>query len=119
MASMLGEEQSDGFVMAISKTQLYVRTIPSLSSAVKPIHYGGEKIWSVYQGHSLVWRMCRVRFVDWDSHLLEEQEVVFGHSAADPSDPPPREGYVFDGWHPSYTNIRCNTEVSAQYHQQT
>ena len=118
MASMLGEEQSDCLVMAISKTQLYVRTSTSLSSAVKPIHYGGEKIWSIYRGHSLVWRMCRVRFIDWNGELLKEEEVVFGHSASCPS-APSREGYVFDGWYPSFTNIKCNTEVSAQYHQQT
>lgn len=101
--------------MAFSKFELYAPFSTSLS-AVKPVQHGNRKIWSVYRGRELVWRMCKVEFVDWDGTQLSSEEVVLGHSAT-PPEVRERPGYVFDGWWPQYTNIQANTTISAQYHQ--
>lgn len=55
-----------------------------------------------------------VRFLDHDDTVLKTDYVMPGQDA-DPPAAPSREGYIFSGWRPSYTNIQTNTDIYAQY----
>ncbi len=56
-----------------------------------------------------------VKFVDWDSTLLKEQEVEWGSDATAP-DNPTRDGFLFTGWQPEdFTNVTKSMTVVAQY----
>lgn len=55
-----------------------------------------------------------VTFWDWDSSIIDSQEVPLGQDAVAPADPV-REGYIFNGWLPNYTAISKDTDVVAQY----
>lgn len=59
-------------------------------------------------------KQFQVNFLDWDGKVLKSQGVAYGKDAAPPSDPY-REGYVFQGWDGSYTNVRGNRNIFAQY----
>jgi len=56
----------------------------------------------------------QVRFVDYDGTLLITYDVQAGENAPLPS-PPMREGYSFEGWNGSYTNILKDEIVVASY----
>ncbi|HAE43255.1 MAG TPA: hypothetical protein DCG34_10135 [Clostridiales bacterium] len=60
-------------------------------------------------------QILTVRFVDWNSTLLKEEQVTYGGSATAPVTNPTRTGYTFSGWSPAYTNITGNLTVTAQY----
>jgi len=55
-----------------------------------------------------------VIFYDWDGKTLKTQVVEQGQSALPPTNPY-REGYTFTGWNTSYSNVQSNTNVYAQY----
>ncbi len=55
-----------------------------------------------------------VRFIDWDETVLSIQKVDHGGSAIIPKDPV-REGYVFDKWLPTPTNVTRDLDVYATY----
>ena len=55
-----------------------------------------------------------VKFVDWDGTVLSEQSILEGNSATAPSNPT-REGYKFVGWNTSYTNVKSDLTITAQY----
>lgn len=67
-----------------------------------------------------------VRFLDFDEsqigvvidgEIVYEQIVEHGHSAVAPQDPT-REGYRFDHWEGTYTNVTANTDIFAVYVKQ-
>lgn len=60
-------------------------------------------------------QILTVRFVDWNSTLLKEEQVTYGGSATAPATNPTRTGYTFSGWSPAYNNITGNLTVTAQY----
>lgn len=55
-----------------------------------------------------------VNFVDYNGSLLCSQKVKYGSSAVLPS-VPNRYGFTFSGWSGSYTNVKSNQTVTAQY----
>ena len=55
-----------------------------------------------------------VNFVDYDGTLLDTQRVTIGTDAVPPADPQ-RDGYVFTGWVPGFTDIQADTTCVAQY----
>lgn len=59
-------------------------------------------------------RHFKVRFVDYDNHLLKEQNVEPGMCATAPPNPT-RHGYNFTGWDRGYCNVQSDITVKAQY----
>lgn len=55
-----------------------------------------------------------VTFLDHDDKELKVDRVAVGGTAQPPNNPT-REGYIFTGWRPAYTNITEDTTVYAQY----
>jgi uncharacterized repeat protein (TIGR02543 family) len=55
-----------------------------------------------------------VTFKDWDGKALKTETVKWNNNATAPANPS-REGYTFTGWDKTFTNIKANTEVTAQY----
>lgn len=55
----------------------------------------------------------KVIFKDYDGNILNEQTVNYGSSATAPT--VTREGYTFTGWDKSYSNIKTDTVLTAQY----
>lgn len=55
-----------------------------------------------------------VTFLDHDDTVLKVDRVAQGGTAQPPNNPE-REGYLFTGWRPGYTNIQEDTTVYAQY----
>lgn len=56
-----------------------------------------------------------VRFLDWNEVVLKTEQVESGGTATPPTNPT-RSGYTFTGWSPSvFTDIRADTDVTAQY----
>ncbi|MBD5465734.1 MAG: leucine-rich repeat protein [Lachnospiraceae bacterium] len=56
----------------------------------------------------------KVIFYDWDDEILDEQDVMDGKDAHTPP-APTREGYMFTGWRPGYSNVTSNLSIYAQY----
>ena len=57
-----------------------------------------------------------VKFVDYDETVLSTQTVNYGGSATVPANPT-RDGYTFTGWSGTYTNVKADSTVTAQYTQ--
>jgi len=55
-----------------------------------------------------------VTFLDHDDTVLKTTLVSEGNAAEPPANPE-REGYLFTGWRPDYTNITGDTTIYAQY----
>ncbi|MBQ3635075.1 MAG: InlB B-repeat-containing protein, partial [Bacteroidales bacterium] len=55
-----------------------------------------------------------VTFVDWDGKTLKTQEVVYGKAATAPTSPT-RTGYSFTGWDKTFTSVKADMTVTAQY----
>ena len=55
-----------------------------------------------------------VTFVDHDDTVLKVDRVATG-GAAQPPNNPTREGYLFTGWRPDYSNVTSDMTVYAQY----
>lgn len=55
-----------------------------------------------------------VYFRDWDGTILKRDYVLKGEDAVPPDDPE-REGYYFDGWDKSYTNVLSTVSTTAVY----
>ena len=56
----------------------------------------------------------KVQFIDWDSTLISEQQVMYDNSAVKPSDPQ-REGYSFIGWDKEFEHVKDDMIITAQY----
>ena len=80
----------------------------------KQLFVGNSKIWKVYKGSSLIWKLNNVDFVDDDGTIYSHQEVVSGNDAIKPTDPT-RPNYTFVGWSGSWTNITTHTTLTAQW----
>lgn len=72
---------------------------------------------AVFATYSIAVRTYAVTFRDYDGTVLSQTEVAYGDSATAPGDPE-REGYRFDGWDQSYSNITRELTVKAKYVQQ-
>ncbi|MBR1692372.1 MAG: leucine-rich repeat protein, partial [Lachnospiraceae bacterium] len=55
-----------------------------------------------------------VRFIDWDDSVYNQQTVYDGEDAITPP-APERKGYNFTGWRQSYTNVKEDIDVYAEY----
>lgn len=55
-----------------------------------------------------------VTFLDYDDKVLKVDRVEQGGTAQPPNNPE-REGYIFTGWRPTYSNITADLTVYAQY----
>jgi uncharacterized repeat protein (TIGR02543 family) len=55
-----------------------------------------------------------VTFKDYNGRVLNTQTVLYGYSAAKPTNPV-RTGYTFTGWDKSFNNITSNLTVTAKY----
>lgn len=55
-----------------------------------------------------------VRFLNYDGTVLKTQTVEYEKNATPPEDPV-REGYIFDGWKPSYLGVTDDTTCIAQF----
>lgn len=56
----------------------------------------------------------KVIFYDWDDTVLDEQDIMDGKDAHTPASPT-REGYIFTGWRPGYSNVTSDLSIYAQY----
>lgn len=56
----------------------------------------------------------KVTFLDKDGEVIETQTVKHGSSATAP-DAPEVEGYTFNGWKGTYTNVKDNVTIEAEY----
>ncbi len=59
-----------------------------------------------------------VRFLDYDERVITEEEVLSGDDVTLP-ERPTREGYIFTGWQGNTQNITEDTDVHAQYAENT
>ena len=57
-----------------------------------------------------------VKFIGWDGTVLKTETVTYTGNATAP-EAPAREGYDFDRWNHSFTNVSENLEVTAIYTQ--
>ncbi len=57
-----------------------------------------------------------VQFVDYDGTVLSTQTVNYNENATLPANPT-RDGYTFTGWAGTYTNVKADSTVTAQYTQ--
>ena len=55
-----------------------------------------------------------VTFTDYDGTPIKEETVSYGQNATAP-DNPSRDGYTFDGWIGTFTNVTANVTVTASY----
>ena len=55
-----------------------------------------------------------VTFVDWDSTVLDTQEVEHSQAATAPTTPQ-REGHTFAGWNVSFSQVTADLTVMAEY----
>ena len=72
---------------------------------------------SVYAKYSTTARTYVVTFCDYDGTILSQLDVAYGNAATAPGDPE-REGYRFDGWDKTFSNITGELTVKATYVQQ-
>lgn len=72
---------------------------------------------SVYAKYSTSTRTYNVTFCDYDGTVISQTEVAYGTAAIAPGDPE-REGYRFDGWDKTFSNITGELTVKATYVQQ-
>ena len=56
----------------------------------------------------------KVTFKDYDGRVIKEEEVEKGKSATAPTTPT-REGYEFNGWDKSFSNVTASITVTATY----
>ena len=75
----------------------------------------GDK--SVYAKYSTTARTYVVTFCDYDGTTISQIDVAYGNAATAPGDPE-REGYRFDGWDKTFSNITGELIVKATYVQQ-
>lgn len=59
----------------------------------------------------------RVRFVDDENNLIEEQRIKYQENAKPPL--PNKPGYAFVGWNRDYTNIKSDLEIKAIFTKMT
>ena len=55
-----------------------------------------------------------VNFVDWDESEIKTEKVLYAQDATAPEEPT-REGYDFTGWNGTYTDVRRDVTVKAEY----
>lgn len=55
-----------------------------------------------------------VTFTDYDGTPLKEETVSYGQNATAP-DNPSRDGYTFDGWIGTFTNVSADVTITASY----
>jgi len=72
---------------------------------------------TVYAKYSTNARTYVVTFCDYDGTVLSRVNVAYGTAAIAPGDPE-REGYRFDGWDKTFSNITGELTVKATYVQQ-
>lgn len=72
---------------------------------------------SVYAKYSTTARTYVVTFCDYDGTTISQIDVAYGNDATAPGDPE-REGYRFDGWDKTFSNITGELTVKATYVQQ-
>lgn len=72
---------------------------------------------AVYAKYSSEARKYNVKFCDWDGSVLGEQTIEYGQSATPPQEPY-KEGYRFDKWNSSYSNITEDLQITATYIRQ-
>ena len=72
---------------------------------------------SVYAKYSTTARTYVVTFCDYDGTTISQINVAYGNAATAPGDPE-REGYRFDGWDKTFSNITGELTVKATYVQQ-
>lgn len=56
----------------------------------------------------------KVKFIDYNGDIIEEQQVKYGYDATTPKIPS-RKGHTFSGWDKPYTSCIENIEVKATY----
>lgn len=72
---------------------------------------------SVYAKYSTTARTYVVTFCDYDGTTISQIDVVYGNAATAPG-APEREGYRFDGWDKTFSNITGELTIKATYIQQ-
>ena len=72
---------------------------------------------SVYAKYSTTARTYVVTFCDYDGTTISQINVAYGNAATAPGDPE-REGYRFDGWDKTFSNITGELTIKATYVQQ-
>ncbi len=73
-----------------------------------------EEVFAQYEKRDSSTSQHVVRFLDWDESVLMIQRVDDGGNAIIPKDPV-REGYTFQRWLPSPTNVTKDLDVYATY----
>lgn len=75
-----------------------------------------EEVYAYFEKRDSTSTQHIVRFLDWNETVLSVQRVDDGKDAIIPRDPV-REGYTFDKWLPSPTNVTKDLDVYAMYTQ--
>lgn len=96
-----------------------IESIPEIPSVEGYIFEGWDQDLSSLQAGAMVWAKYQlitstVTFVDWDGTILSTQTVAYGDAAEAP-EVPTRQGYSFSSWDKTFSVVKEDMTVTAQY----
>ena len=95
--------------LTITKTDNHYRIIWNAANNYIRIAYEKANVYNL----TVKYQKFTVTFSDGEN-IIDTQSVIYGESAIAP-DTPTKEGYIFDGWDKTFTNITADKTVTAKW----